>query len=235
MSTLAACSSSTIARPRSGRFFAQGLPVFPGHGGRFTLEASQHGIELPPRIGECPPARGIELAASEDAVQSPQPVAAVVQRPLEIGRNRQCHDCRPRVVAVASQVLQHDTGPVGAAKDIDAVVSEPLSHRVKVLNRIECRVLGQIGLPGQAIATRFDCWQVISRHHDVRRIVEVFTVERPGPARAALVDEHQVAMALERQPYPERRRRCRLYAGAALKEEYRIRLARRRRCTRCRM
>ena len=110
------------------------------------------------------------------------------------------------MVAVASQVLQHDTRPVGAANHIDAVISEPLSHRVEVFNRIERRVLGQIGLPGQAIAARFDRWQVISRHHDIRWVIEVFTVERPGPARAALVDEHMVTIALEWQPRPDRRR-----------------------------
>jgi hypothetical protein len=86
-----------------------GLRVFPWHGGRFTLEASQHGIELSRRIRECLPARRVECAGGEDAVQCLEPVAAVVQRPLEIRGNRRRNDCGPRVVAVASQVLQDDT------------------------------------------------------------------------------------------------------------------------------
>ena len=49
------------------------------------LEASQHGIELPRRIEECLPARRVKLAGGEDAMQRLEPVAAVVQRPLEIG------------------------------------------------------------------------------------------------------------------------------------------------------
>ena len=99
-------------------------------------------------------------------------------------------------LGIAARVVLRHARAIGIAVEIDALVSEQHAHRVEIAHRDTGRVHAQVGLLRELVAAldvgRAD-FDFVEALEEV--LVAVIAVEAMRTARAALVDENDVAIA----------------------------------------
>ena len=132
------------------------------------------------------------------------------------------------MIAVAAQVLEADARPVRAAPEVDAPIAERRAHLVQVLDGDGGHIEARVGVERREATRDQRLGKRVLEKRLQRRLLVVLAVERVGVARAALVDEHDVAHVVEPREQGQHLggERDRALARAARQHEDRIGFAR---------
>ena len=186
--------------------------------------------ELPDQFREAPIAGGFRPAALEYAIEC----ALRFDRDLRHQRDRRRHDRvqhdRARALGITPGVVLRDARAVGTADQVDPLVAEGGAHGLEVADRDAGRVeLRAAAQPRQAVAR--DPAQLDGREFaGLDGVVRHVAVEPVRAAGAALVHQHEIALAPDAGIGTERRRIAfdRALARPAREQEDRIGIGARR-------
>jgi hypothetical protein len=178
-------------------------------------EAHGHALPAQPRVQlpelrcerrEAAVALAIRGAAREDALQRALRFDRDVRHERERGRHHAVQDDGARVLREAARVMLRDARAVGTAEQVQPFIAERRAHGFEVLHGDARRVE-----PGPARQLR----QAVAREPGERRrrylatlegVFRHVAVEAVGAAGAALVHQHEVALATDAGEGAEKRR-----------------------------
>ncbi len=162
-----------------------------------------HALVIARRVPEVPAAVLVGRTAAQNAAQCLLGIDRHRRTHGELGRHDAIEDERAHTSGEAAQVLLRDAGAVGNTVEVDALVAESCAHALKIRHRKTRGVVGGARARTQQIEAALRGGEDLRVGSLVEALLVLGAVEGIGGAGAALIDEYNVALALDT---PERSR-----------------------------